>query len=207
MVDEAHSVGILGPNGRGMEDHFSLPGSIDVLMGTFSKAPGTCGGYVSGSKSLIYYLRFFANAGVFTASLPSATCAGITEAFKIMASEPEHRNALWKNTYALSRGLKDLGFILPEPESPIITVFMGTNQLLWTFSKELFMRGIKCGNVAFPAVPNGEAILRITMNTRHSEQDLSKCLDAMKELGNKYGILSKTKKEIREIGRAIGKGK
>lgn len=203
MVDEAHSVGILGKNGRGVEDHFNLPNSVDVLMGTFSKAPGTCGGYVAGSKELVYYLRFYANAGVFTASLPASTCAGITEAFKIMKSEPEHRENLWANTNKLATELINLGFILPKPESPILTVFMGTNQLLWSFSKELFMRGIKCGNVAFPAVPNGEAILRITMNARHTDEDISKCVEVMKEIALKFGILNKTKKEIREIGKML----
>ncbi|MEK6704768.1 MAG: aminotransferase class I/II-fold pyridoxal phosphate-dependent enzyme [Bdellovibrionota bacterium] len=205
MLDEAHSVGVIGPNGKGVEDHFNLPGAVDILMGTFSKAPGTSGGYVTGKKELIYYLRFFARSAVFTASLPAATCAGITEAFRIITDEPEHRTQLWRNIRVFAPALKGSGFIVCEPESPIITVFIGTNQLLWAFSRDLFMSGIKCGNVSYPAVPNGEAILRFAVNSRHTDEDLNRCVEIMTGLGKKFGILNKTEDEIRKIGERMSK--
>jgi 7-keto-8-aminopelargonate synthetase-like enzyme len=203
MVDEAHSVGVIGDQGRGLEDHYNLPGSIDVLMGTFSKAPGTAGGYVCGSKELIGYLRFFANAAVFTASLPAANCAGVTEAFKIMAEEPQHREMLWKNIRTLAPALKSAGFIVSDPESPILTVFMGSNKLLWAFSRELFLAGVKCGNVSYPAVPHGEAILRLAVNARHTAEDISQCVDIMTQLGKRFAILHKSPEEIRELSEHI----
>lgn len=203
MVDEAHSVGVIGTRGRGLEDHFNLPESIDVLMGTFSKAPGTAGGYVCGSKELITYLRFFANAAVFTASLPAANCAGITEAFKIMEEEPQHRELLWKNIFMLAPALRSAGFIVSDPESPILTVFMGSNKLLWAFSRELFLAGIKCGNVSYPAVPHGEAILRLAVNARHTAEDLDRSIEIMIKLGKKFGILNKSAEEILELSKYI----
>jgi len=202
MVDEAHSTGVIGPTGRGIEEHFELDGTIDVLMGTFSKAPGTAGGYITGSKDLIYYLRFYAHSSVFTASLPAATCAGVNEAFKIMQEEPQHRERLWQNVNFFAPNLAAMGFIVSEP-NPILTVFMGSNRLLWAFSRDLFSAGIKCGTVAYPAVPDGESILRLTMNARHTDNDLSRCLDILKKLGQKYGILHKTREEVLEIGEKI----
>ena len=130
MVDEAHSTGILGPTGRGLEEHCGLPGSIDVLMGTFSKAPGTVGGYVTGSRELIDYLRFFARPAMFTAALPAALCAGVTEAFRVMREEPEHRERLWQNVRRLTTGLAQAGFKVAPAESPIVTLPLGSEKLL-----------------------------------------------------------------------------
>jgi glycine C-acetyltransferase len=203
MVDEAHSTGVIGPTGRGLEDLYGLPGTIDVLMGTFSKAPGTTGGYVCGSRELIYYLRFFAGPAMFTASLPAALCAGVTEAFRIMEEEPEHRERLWANVRAFVPALRDAGFIVPEMESAIVTVFMGSNKLMWLFSRALFDACIKAGNVAFPAVPMGEAIVRLALSSRHTEEDLARTVEVFTTLGRTFGMLHKSEEEIRELGERL----
>ncbi|MFC1742657.1 aminotransferase class I/II-fold pyridoxal phosphate-dependent enzyme [Candidatus Riflebacteria bacterium] len=200
MVDEAHATGVIGIHGKGIEDHFNMENSVDVLMGTFSKAPGTIGGYVCGKKDLIYYLRFYANSAMFTASLPAAICAGVTEAFKIMEEEPEHRIKLWENVREFVPALQEAGFIVSDPESPIITIFMGTNKLLLNFSVALFQEHVKCGNVSYPAVPLNESILRFTLNARHSKEDLHTCIETLKAIGKKYDILHRSREEILEIG-------
>lgn len=200
MVDEAHSTGIIGPTGRGLEEHYGLEGSIDVLVGTFSKVLGTSGGYVCGSRELIYYLRFYANSGMFTASLPAASCAGVAEAFRVLEEEPEHRERLWGNVRTLVPALQAEGFAVSEPESPIVTVFVGSSKLLWLFSRDLFDSGIKCGNVAFPAVPVGQAILRLTVNARHTREDLERAVDTFVRLGDKYGIRHRDPEDIHDIG-------
>ncbi|RLB45804.1 MAG: hypothetical protein DRH23_13730, partial [Deltaproteobacteria bacterium] len=97
MLDEAHSTGVLGATGRGLEEHYGCSGAVDVLMGTFSKAPGTVGGYVTGSEEPMSYRLFFANSGRFSASIPAALCAGLKVAFEIMANETEPRERLWEN--------------------------------------------------------------------------------------------------------------
>jgi len=201
MIDEAHSTGVLGRSGRGLEEHFGLDGAIDVLMGTFSKAPGTVGGYVTGTEELVTYLRFFANSGMFSASIPAALCAGLKVAFEIMANDPEPRERLWNNINWLAPALSDLGLNVSKAESPILTVFIGDTNLLWQVSRELYSRGVKCGNVCFPAVPPGEGILRISLNARHTRDDLQRCVDSLEAVASSYGILNRSRDEIREIGR------
>ena len=200
MVDEAHSTGVLGQNGRGLEEHFGCVGAIDVLMGTFSKAPGTVGGYVCGDEELITYLRFFANSGLFSAALPAALCAGLKVAFEVMANDPEPRERLWQNVEWLAPALEDAGLNVSAPESPILTVFIGNTNLLWQVSRELYDRGVKCGNVCFPAVPPGEGILRISVNARHTREDLARCVESIREVVADHDLLHRSKGEISEMG-------
>ena len=200
MLDEAHSTGVLGATGRGLEEHYGCEGAVDVLMGTFSKAPGTIGGYVTGSEELITYLRFFANSGMFSAAIPAALCAGLKVAFEIMANDPEPRECLWENINWLAPALTAAGLNVSAPDSPILTVFIGDTNLLWQISRELYAKGVKCGNVCFPAVPPGEGILRISVNARHTPADLERCVDSIRLVAGSYGILHKSKDEIREIG-------
>lgn len=201
MIDEAHSTGVLGSSGRGIEEHFGLPDTVDVLMGTFSKAPGTVGGYVTGSEELITYLRFFANSGMFSAAIPAALCAGLKVAFEVMANDPEPRETLWNNINWLAPALADAGLTVSEPESPILTVFVGDTNLLWQISRDLYGAGVKCGNVCFPAVPPGDGILRISVNARHTREDLVRCVKTIADAARRYDILNRPQEEIREVGR------
>jgi glycine C-acetyltransferase len=201
MVDEAHSLGVFGERGRGLEEHFNVPGAIDVLMGTFSKAPGAIGGYVTGRADVVEYLRFFARASLFTASLPAPLCAGITEAIRIIDREPERRLELWSNARYLHGRLDEAGLPVPPRESPILTVFMGDERLLWAASRELFSAGLKCGNVCHPAVPRGEGILRLTLNARHTREELDRAAELLIGLARRYDLAGRSRAEIVEIGR------
>jgi glycine C-acetyltransferase len=200
MIDDAHGLGVLGRTGRGVEEHWDMPGSVDILMGTFSKAPGSVGGYVSGSRALVDYLRFFARAGVFTATLPAATCAGITEAFRIMDTEPEHRLRLWVNARRLWIGLKESGWSVPEGPSPIITVLVGHDRLLYRASRDLFDAGFKVGVVSYPAVPRNQSVLRMSVSSRHDHEDIDRVVEALAVIGRRYDVLHRTPHEVVEIG-------
>jgi glycine C-acetyltransferase len=200
MIDDAHGLGVLGPRGRGLEDHFAMTGAADILMGTFSKAPGALGGYVSGSRALVEYLRYFARAGVFTAALPAATCAGLATAFRIMEHEPEHRLRLWENARLLWSSLRDVGWSVPASASPIVTVFVGHERLLFRASRELFERGFKVGVVTYPAVPKNEAVLRLSVSARHTRDDIDRVVDALASIGQRYGILFRPREEVVAIG-------
>lgn len=200
MLDEAHATGVVGPGGRGTEEHFGLEGEVDILMGTFSKAPGTIGGYVTGSRELISYLRFFARSAMFSAALPAALCAGVTEAFRVMEEEPEHRERLWRNVRSLTQGLRQVGMLVPAaPESAIVPVHIGDEALLWRFGAELLAAGIKAGVVAYPAVPEGEAIVRLTVNARHTQQDIDQTVEVFERLGRRFGIAQERRGEIRAM--------
>lgn len=204
MIDEAHATGIIGATGRGIEEHYGLPGSVDLLMGTFSKAPGTVGGYVTGSKEVISYLRFFARTAMFTATLPAPLCAGIAEAYRVMEQEPEHRLMLWDNIRAVATGLRQVGWEVQEPQSPILPLFLGSQRLMMAFSRDLFQQGVKAGNVGFPAVPRKESILRLSVNAHHTPEDIEQTVSILERLGRSYDILGRTRAEIQAIGERLG---
>ncbi|NLI75352.1 MAG: aminotransferase class I/II-fold pyridoxal phosphate-dependent enzyme [Candidatus Riflebacteria bacterium] len=200
LVAEGAGAGVLGPTGRGLEEQSGLPGAVDVLVGSFGQAAGMMGGYVTGSRALISYLRFFANPGIFTTAMPAHVCAGVTEAYRVMMEEPEHRERLWKNIRALGPALGSAGFLVSDPTSPFLTVFLGADRLARAFTAELFARGIRVGAVTYPSVPAGEALLRFSVSARHVAEDLEAAVRAMTELGRTYGILCRSAVETREIG-------
>ena len=187
-VDDAHGLGILGENGRGVEDHFECEGDADVLMGTFSKAPGAAGGYVCGEKSLVDYLRFFGRGSLFTATLPAPVCAGVATALDVMFEEPELRERLWANTRTMAARLRSEGLRVPENNTPIVPVFVGDENLLPLLAVELFRGGIKAGIVQYPAVAHGEAMLRFKINARHDEADLDRAVELMASLKERYEL-------------------
>jgi 7-keto-8-aminopelargonate synthetase-like enzyme len=188
MIDDAHSVGILGATGGGIEEYYGMRGAVDVLMGTFSKAPGAVGGYVVGDGALIDYLRYLSHGALFTASLPAPTCAAVTEAFAVMQDEPELRERLWANTRHMWQGLVDVGLRVPPLSSPILTVQVGDEALLGPLAIALFRAGVKVGMAQYPAVPRGQSILRITVNARHTSQDLDGTLEVLGRLGREFAI-------------------
>lgn len=190
MIDEAHATGVLGRTGRGVEEHFNLPGSIDILMGTLSKAPGTNGGYVSGPRELITYLRFFARSAMFSTALSAPLCAGAVEAFKLMMEDPEPRERLRANCNMLVRWLSQVGYRVSPTHSAIVTLVIGDPTLLLEANRKLYDRGIKCGAAAFPAVQNGRELLRLAVNARHTREDLERAVDALKAVGGELGILT-----------------
>jgi 8-amino-7-oxononanoate synthase len=188
MIDEAHSTGVLGARGRGLEEHFGLTNAIDVLMGTFSKAPGSVGGYVCGDRSMVDYLRYFSRPSIFTATLPAAICAGLVEAFHVMREEPEHRERLWANSRRMWNGLKELGLEIGASPSPILTVGIGHESRQPLLAVELFNAGLKCGLARYPAVPHGHAILRLTMNARHTDAEIDRTLDVIAEVAERHDL-------------------
>lgn len=189
MLDDAHGVGVLGASGRGVEEHFGVDGQVDVLMGTLSKAVGCLGGYVTGDRDLVTYLRWFAASGLFTTTLPAASCAGMREALLVMQEEPEHRASMWENTHYFANSLREIGFSTPQAESPIVTVYIGPQSLLWQVTRRLFDAGVKCAGVMYPAVAVDEAILRFAVNARHTREDLNYTLEAMERVGRELGML------------------
>jgi 8-amino-7-oxononanoate synthase len=203
MIDDAHGVGVIGSTGGGIEEHYGMPGSVDILMGTLSKAVGALGGYVTGSRELISYLRFFAPSNMFTTAPPAAMCAGMAEALRIIREEPEHRARLWHNIHRFVPALRAAGFIVPDPKSPIVTVFLGADALMYEVSRELFDLGIKCSSVSFPAVPKDEAILRLVLTSKHTDGDLDSTVEQLVRIASKYGILHRSQPEIVEIGRRL----
>ncbi|MBI3981890.1 MAG: pyridoxal phosphate-dependent aminotransferase family protein, partial [Gemmatimonadetes bacterium] len=137
-VDDAHSVGVMGPRGDGTAAHFGVTDEVDVIVGTFSKSLASIGGFAAASENIIHYLKHHSRPLIFTAALPPANTAGVLAALEVMIREPERRARLWKNTYRLHDGLRSLGFDLGSTQTPIIPVLIGTLERTFLFWRKLF---------------------------------------------------------------------
>src|SRR6202050_172930 len=160
MIDDAHSSGVLGRNGRGTVDHFGLHGRVDVQVGTLSKAIGVLGGYVCGSRDLIDFLYHRARPFLFSTSHPPAVAAACLAAFDILDNEPERIERLWENTRYFKSALASAGFDTGASETPITPIMVGEAATAHAFSRELFAEGVYATGLGFPTVPEGKARIR-----------------------------------------------
>src|SRR5450755_2266860 len=179
MVDDAHSSGVLGNRGRGTVDHLNCHGRVHIQVGTLSKAIGSMGGYVGGSRDLIDYLYLRARPFLFSTSHPPATAAACQAAFELLDSETGDRliKKLWSNTKFLKRKLKKLGFDTGRSETPITPIMVGDAEKAFQFSRELFAEGVFVVALGFPTVPEGKARLRTIVTATHKRSDLERALE------------------------------
>ncbi len=189
MVDDAHSSGVLGRNGRGTIDHFDLHGQVDIQVGTLSKAIGVLGGYVCGSKSLIDFLYHRARPFLFSTSHPPAVAAACLAAFDVLEEEPERIERLWSNTRRFKAGLARLGFNTGTSETPITPIIVGEAEMAMDFSDKLFERGVFAQGIGFPTVAKGKARLRTIVTATHTEAELDRALDTFGAVGRDLGIV------------------
>jgi len=194
MVDDAHASGVLGRNGRGSVDHFGMHGRVDVQVGTLSKAIGSLGGYVCGSKDLIDYLYHRARPFLFSTSHPPSVAASCIAAFDILESEPERIDRLWKNTKYFQGELKRVGFNIggvntPATETPITPVIIGEGRAAMDFSRALFDEGVMGTGIAFPTVPEGKARIRLILTSEHTKPQLDRALETLERVAKRMGLL------------------
>jgi len=194
MVDDAHSSGVLGRNGRGTIDHFNVHGRVDVQVGTLSKAIGAMGGYVCGSRDLIEFLYNRGRPFLFSTSHPPAVTAACIAAFEVLEQEPELIDKLWENTRYFKKELGNLGFNVggvntPASETPITPIIVGDGRLAMQFSSELFNEGVFTPGIAYPVVPEGKARLRTIMTATHTREQLDRALEILERVGKRMGIL------------------
>ncbi len=194
MVDDAHSSGVLGRNGRGTIDHFNLHGRVDIQVGTLSKAIGALGGYICGTRDLIEFLYHRGRPFLFSTSHPPSVAATCIAAFDVLEQEPERMENLWKNTRYWKQELGALGFNIggvntPASETPITPIIIGDGKLTMDFSRELFKEGVMGTGIAFPTVPEGKARIRTIMTATHTKDELDQALETLKRVGKRMGIL------------------
>ena len=189
MVDDAHSSGVLGRNGRGTIDHFGLHGRVDIQVGTLSKAIGVLGGYVCGSQDLIEFLYHRARPFLFSTSHPPWVAASCIAAFDILEEEPERIEKLWENTRYFKRGLTDAGFDTGMSETPITPVMVGEAARAHRLSAELFEEGVFATGIGFPTVAKDKARVRTIVNATHTQAQLDRALDAFRKVGRRMGII------------------
>jgi glycine C-acetyltransferase len=189
MIDDAHSSGVLGRDGRGTVDHFGLHGRVDVQVGTLSKAIGVLGGYVCGTRDLIEFLYHRARPFLFSTSHPPAVAAACLAAFDILESEPERIDRLWENTRYFKSALTNAGFNTGESETPITPIMVGEAKTAHAYSAALFENGLLATGIGFPTVPEGKARIRTIVTATHTRDLLDRSAEILTSVAKKMGIL------------------
>ncbi|HEX8276179.1 MAG TPA: aminotransferase class I/II-fold pyridoxal phosphate-dependent enzyme [Longimicrobiaceae bacterium] len=190
MVDDAHSVGVLGEHGGGTAQHFGIEEGVDLVMATFSKSFASIGGAIAGPADVIHYLKHHSRTLIFSASMPPSAVATVLACLEVMEREPERRERLWDNAGYLRGGLQALGFDTAESETPIIPVSTGRMEHTFIFWKALFDAGVFTNPVLPPAVPESACRLRTSVMATHTREQLDQVLDAFARVGRNLGIIS-----------------
>ena len=188
-VDDAHSSGVLGRNGRGSVDHFDLNGRVQVQVGTLSKAIGVLGGYVAGPANLRTVLEHKARPFLFSTSHPPAVAAACIAAIDVLETEPQLIEKLWENARHFKAGLQRLGFDTGNSETPITPVIVGAGALAHRFSDRLFEEGIFAMGIGFPTVPEEKSRIRTIVTAEHSRDELDTCLATFEKVGRELAII------------------
>ena len=188
-VDDAHGDGVLGEKGRGIAAHFQIERKIDVEMGTFSKAFGVVGGYVSGSEDLRRFAFNKSRTWLLSASHPPPVTAACIAAIEVLENEPEHLENLWKNTRYFKKELKRMGFDIGNSETPITPVIVGESSVAQDMSAMLYDEGVFALPIVFPMVARDKARIRTMMNAGHTKADLDAALAAFEKIGRKLKVL------------------
>jgi 8-amino-7-oxononanoate synthase len=189
MIDEAHSLGVLGKTGRGIEEHFGLGDVIDIKMGTLSKTIPSVGGYVAARKDLIQYLRHASRAYIFSAALPPAQAAAANESFKVILDEPWRIKKLDENTNQFIGGLKGMGFDTMLTTTAIVPVLCGTDETAFRLTRACQLNDVFVLPVVSPAVPEGQARLRATVTAAHEPDEIQRAMDVIGKAGKELGII------------------
>ncbi len=187
-VDDAHGDGVLG-NGIGIVHHFNLKQKIDIEMGTFSKAFGVVGGYISGSTDLKEFAFNKSRTWLLSGSAPPATAAACIASLNVVKNEPEHVKKLWENTDYWKKGLKKTGFNTGESETPITPVMLRESLTAQKFSQKLLDKGILALPIVFPMVAKDKARIRTIMNSGLTKQDLDSALEKFEEIGKELKVI------------------
>ncbi len=190
MVDDAHSVGVLGETGAGTAEHFGLIDKVDITMGTFSKSFASLGGFIVAEAAVIEWVKHTARTLIFSASIPPANAASVLACLDIIESEPERRENLWKNARRMRRELADLGFDVGRTETPIVPLVIGEDLEAFAFWKALFDRGVFTNPVISPAVPPGQAMIRTSYTATHTDEQLDRVVEIAAEVGREKGLIS-----------------
>jgi 8-amino-7-oxononanoate synthase len=190
MVDDAHGLGVLGRHGRGTAEHFGLETDVHLIMGTFSKALASIGGFIAGEREVVNHIRHAARSLIFSAALTPASAAAAAAAVDILEDEPERRERLWRNSRFLKNGLSGLGFCTGDSRSPVVPIIVGDDLLAFAMTRRLDEEGVFVNPVVSPATPKGRALLRTSCMATHTEDHLTRALEACARVGREFGVIA-----------------
>jgi len=189
MVDEAHSVGVLGETGHGIMEHFNLSDGIDIHMGTLSKAIPAIGGYVAGNAELITYLKHTVRAFIFSAALPPPAAAAAKTSFEVIEAEPERIKILQANVEYFISGLRKRGFNTMNSETPIVPIIVGDDERALLMAKISQEQDVFVLPVLSPAVPQGTSRLRANVTAGHTFEEIEYAMNVFEQAGKEVGLL------------------
>ena len=182
MVDEAHSLGIVGEHGRGVAEQADVENDVDFVVGTFSKSLGSVGGFCASNHPQLETIRFAIRSYIFTASLPTSVIASTRTALRIIKERPELRARLWQNAHQLYEGLQGLGFQLGPVVSPVVAVIVEKRDQAIACWNELMHHGVYVNLVMPPASPSTWSLLRCSVSAAHTSDDISQIIDCFAAL-------------------------
>lgn len=188
-IDDAHSLGVLGPNGDGTAAHFGLIDDVDIIVGTFSKSLASVGGFIAAPERVTNFLRHNSRPFIFTASLPPANTAGVLAALDVLQSEPDRRTRLWENTHRLQQGLRSAGFEIGPTQTPIVPVLIGPMDKTMLMWRKVFDAGIFTNPVVPPAVPPSQCRLRTSLMATHTPEQVDQAIDVLATTGRELGVI------------------
>ena len=190
MVDDAHSLGVIGKNGSGTASHFGLTDQVDLIMGTFSKSFASLGGFIASDKDTINFIKHSSRSLIFSASMTPSAAATVLAALDIMEGEPERIKHLWDITNYALKGFKDAGFDTGKSESPIIPLFIRDDVKALMLTKVLLENGVFVNPVVSPGVPKEDSLIRYSLMATHTKEQVDISIEKITAAARQLGILS-----------------
>ncbi len=189
MVDDAHSIGVLGDHGRGTSDYFGVTDRVDLIMGTFSKSFGSLGGFIAGSHVLLNYIKHNSRSLIFSASMPPANVAAVSRAIDIMLEEPERIDNLWKVTNHAREEFLKRGFDIGATQSPIFPLYVRDMEKCLRAVKDALDEGVFITPVIPPAVPQDSIIIRFALMATHTVEQVDEAIDKLEKIFRRLEII------------------
>jgi len=190
MVDDAHSLGVIGRNGRGTADYFGVTDRVDLIMGTFSKSFGSLGGFIAGDKEVLNVIRHTSRSLIFSASMPPANIAAASKALDIMLEEPERFDYLWKLTHYAHESFRNAGFDIGHTQSPIIPLFVRDTEKALAVVHHALEEGIFVTPVIAPAVPQEDVLIRFALMATHTYEQVDYAVEKLAKVFRQLGIMA-----------------
>ncbi len=188
MVDDAHSLGVLGKGGRGTANHFGVTDNVDIIMGTFSKSLASIGGFIAADHDTINFMKHTARPFIFSASIAPANAASVIAALDVMEEEPERIDRLWDNTRYAMAALDNVGLETGPTETPIIPIYVRDDQKTFILTTMLQEAGVFVNPVISPAVASEDSLIRFSLMATHTKEQIDYAIEKLDEVGKKLGI-------------------
>ncbi|MDP4267158.1 MAG: pyridoxal phosphate-dependent aminotransferase family protein [Bacteroidota bacterium] len=188
MVDDAHSLGVLGDHGKGTASHFGLTDKVDLIMGTFSKSFASLGGFIAADNQTIEYLKHHARSLIFSASITPASTAAVAAALNIIKTEPERIERLWDLTHYSFNTLKGEGFDIGNSESPIIPLYIRDDHKTFIYTNQLMDEGVFVNPVVSPAIDSDSSLIRFSLMATHTKEQIDFAVDKMVKVAKRMNL-------------------